>query len=105
MGIGNPVHLIFIAAIALVVLGPKRLPELAKSLGNGMREFKDSLSEAVGQDDTTPQVPLAQLVAAEQPVVDPAAPLAAPAPVPVVSAPVAVPAEAEVVSAQPPHAA
>lgn len=105
MGIGNPVHLIFIAAIALVVLGPKRLPELAKSLGNGMREFKDSLSEAVGQDDTTPtpQVPLAQLVAAEQPVVDPAAPVAAP--VPVVSAPVAVPAEAEVVSAQPPHAA
>jgi sec-independent protein translocase protein TatA len=103
MGIGNPVHLIFIAAIALVVLGPKRLPELAKSLGNGMREFKDSLSEAVGQDDTTPQVPLAQLVAAEQPVVDPAASIAAP--VPVVSAPVAATAEAEVVSVQPPHAA
>jgi sec-independent protein translocase protein TatA len=105
MGIGNPVHLIFIAAIALVVLGPKRLPELAKSLGNGMREFKDSLSEAVGQDGAAPQVPLTQLVASEQPVIDPSAPQET---APVV---VAVPAEAEVlsdpeiVSSQPPHAA
>jgi sec-independent protein translocase protein TatA len=47
MGIGNPIHLIFIAAVALIVLGPKRLPELARSLGNGMREFRESMSEAV----------------------------------------------------------
>ena len=46
MGIDNPVHLIFIAAVALIVLGPKRLPELARSLGHGMREFRESMSEA-----------------------------------------------------------
>ncbi len=45
MGIENPVHLLFIAAVALVVLGPKRLPELARSLGKGIREFRESLNE------------------------------------------------------------
>ncbi|GAC1435048.1 MAG: hypothetical protein NVSMB51_03570 [Solirubrobacteraceae bacterium] len=44
MALTNPLHLVFIAIIALVFLGPKRLPELAKSLGSGMREFRDSLS-------------------------------------------------------------
>jgi TatA/E family protein of Tat protein translocase len=44
MGIENPVHLLFIAIVALVVLGPRRLPELAKSLGHGIREFRESLS-------------------------------------------------------------
>lgn len=50
MGITNPIHLLFIVAIALVVLGPKRLPELARSLGHGMREFRESIS-AGGEDD------------------------------------------------------
>jgi sec-independent protein translocase protein TatA len=66
MGIGNPVHLIFLAAIALIVLGPKRLPELARSLGNGMREFRESMSEAAGHEEhaSPPAVPgQAQLVA------------------------------------------
>lgn len=44
MALTNPLHLLFIAIIALVFLGPKRLPELAKSLGTGMREFRDTLS-------------------------------------------------------------
>ena len=44
MGIENPVHLIFIAAVALVVLGPKRLPELARALGKGIREFRQAMS-------------------------------------------------------------
>jgi sec-independent protein translocase protein TatA len=44
MGIENPVHLLFIAAVALVVLGPKRLPELARALGKGMREFRDAMN-------------------------------------------------------------
>lgn len=52
MGITNPVHLAFIAMIALIVLGPKRLPDLAKSLGHGMREFRESLSSAMGTDDS-----------------------------------------------------
>jgi sec-independent protein translocase protein TatA len=44
MGIENPVHLIFIAAVALVVLGPKRLPEVARALGKGVREFREAMS-------------------------------------------------------------
>jgi sec-independent protein translocase protein TatA len=55
MGIVNPMHLIFIAAVALIVLGPKRLPDLARSLGNGMREFRESLSEAVSDDPARPE--------------------------------------------------
>ena len=40
----GPGELLLILAIALVVLGPKKLPEAGRSLGKGMREFKDSLS-------------------------------------------------------------
>jgi sec-independent protein translocase protein TatA len=40
----GPLELIVVLVIALIVLGPKRLPEVGKSLGKGMREFKDSLS-------------------------------------------------------------
>jgi len=49
MGLENPVHLIFIAAVALVVLGPKRLPEIARALGNGIREFRESVSQDPAQ--------------------------------------------------------
>lgn len=44
MGIENPVHLLFIAAVALIVLGPKRLPEMAKALGHGIREFREAIN-------------------------------------------------------------
>ena len=40
----GPMELIVVLAIALIVLGPKRLPEVGRSLGRGMREFKDSIS-------------------------------------------------------------
>jgi sec-independent protein translocase protein TatA len=39
-------ELIIVLVIALIVLGPKRLPEAGRSIGKGMREFKDSLSGA-----------------------------------------------------------
>ena len=51
-GIG-PMELIVVLAIALIVFGPKKLPDLGRSLGNGMREFKDSIS---GKDDK-PELP------------------------------------------------
>jgi len=44
MGIENPVHLLFLGAVALLVLGPKRLPELAKALGKGIREFREGVT-------------------------------------------------------------
>ena len=40
----SPIQLIIVLIIALVVLGPKRLPEVGRSLGKGIREFKDSVS-------------------------------------------------------------
>ena len=43
VGIENPVHLLFIVAVALIVLGPKRLPALARALGKAVREFRTSL--------------------------------------------------------------
>ena len=101
MGIDNPVHQIFIAAVALIVLGPKRLPDLARSLGHGMREFRESMSEAVKDDGLVtgtlvPENP--QLVAAPESatpaptdavVVDPAAPPAPPPVTPPASPPAA----------------
>jgi sec-independent protein translocase protein TatA len=48
MGIESPVHLLFIALVALIVLGPKRLPALARALGQGIREFRQSLD--IGAD-------------------------------------------------------
>ena len=39
----GPMELAIVLIVALVVLGPKRLPEVGRSLGNGIREFKDSL--------------------------------------------------------------
>lgn len=42
-------EIILVLAIALIVLGPKRLPEAGRSIGRGMREFRESLSG--GKDD------------------------------------------------------
>jgi sec-independent protein translocase protein TatA len=40
----TPTHLIFLLLIALLLFGAKRLPEIGRSLGTGMREFKDSVT-------------------------------------------------------------
>jgi TatA/E family protein of Tat protein translocase len=65
MGIENPVHLLFIAIVALIVLGPKRLPGLARAVGKGVREFR----EAIGQGETPSArgEPVEQSQAIEQP--------------------------------------
>lgn len=44
----GPLELIVVLIIALVVLGPKKLPQVGRSVGRGMREFKDAIS---GDDD------------------------------------------------------
>lgn len=49
-GLENPVHLLFILVVAALVLGPKRLPSVGRSLGAGIREFRDSISGG-GKDD------------------------------------------------------
>jgi sec-independent protein translocase protein TatA len=47
----GPLELIIVLAIALIVLGPKKLPEFGRSIGSGMREFKDSLTSGSQRDE------------------------------------------------------
>jgi sec-independent protein translocase protein TatA len=50
MGLENPIHIIVILVVVLLVFGAKRLPEMGRSLGDGMRGFKDALSGASVHD-------------------------------------------------------
>jgi Tat protein translocase TatB subunit len=47
----GPLEILLVAIIALIVLGPQRLPEVARSVGRGMREFRTALSDAGADDD------------------------------------------------------
>jgi sec-independent protein translocase protein TatA len=58
MNVG-PMELVVVLAIALIVLGPKRLPDAGRSLGRGMREFKDSIAGGGGSDDDRVEIPSA----------------------------------------------
>jgi sec-independent protein translocase protein TatA len=49
----GPLEIAIVAIIALVIFGPKRLPELGSSLGRGMREFKSSIT---GEDKENPEI-------------------------------------------------
>ncbi len=56
----GPMELAIVLVIALLVLGPKRLPEVGRSVGRGMREFKDSISGVSRDDDEDAVKPLRQ---------------------------------------------
>jgi sec-independent protein translocase protein TatA len=88
MGLENPLHILLLLVVILLVFGAKRLPEIGRSLGEGMRGFKDSLSGDSSQSLTSAP-PAAPPVANAM-----SAPAAAPAPAP--SAPVAPPVPAGV---------
>ncbi|HUK87647.1 MAG TPA: twin-arginine translocase TatA/TatE family subunit [Terriglobales bacterium] len=45
-GLFQPTHLLVILVIALLVFGPRRLPELGKGLGEGIRGFRDAMKDA-----------------------------------------------------------
>jgi sec-independent protein translocase protein TatA len=105
MGLDNPIHIVFLVVILLLVFGAKRLPEIGRSLGGGMREFKDSVSGT--HSETAQQSTLTQAQAVQQPQAPVAQPVAAPpvqVPVaqPVAAPPVQVPVEQPVAApAQP----
>jgi sec-independent protein translocase protein TatA len=67
----GPWEIILLLLLALLLFGAKRLPEIGRSLGTGMREFKDSVTGKDAQDDDGP----AELPASTE---TPAAPDAAP---------------------------
>jgi sec-independent protein translocase protein TatA len=47
-GLLSPTHMIFVATLALLLFGAKRLPEVGRSLGTGLREFKTTVSGMEG---------------------------------------------------------
>jgi sec-independent protein translocase protein TatA len=94
----SPTHLVILLAVALLLFGAKRLPEIGRSLGVGMREFKDSVTgvqEATRLDNTTSELPPP---AATPPAETAAAPAPATQPVP---EPVAAPVAPEPLAAEP----
>ena len=62
MGLDNPLHIAFLVIILLLIFGARRLPEMGRSLGSGMREFKDSI-HGIGNTDALPAAPLTQVTA------------------------------------------
>jgi sec-independent protein translocase protein TatA len=64
----QPTHLLFVLVIALLVLGPKRLPEAGKALGKGLRDFRTAMS---GEEhhEIHASAPAVQTVPAPAPVV------------------------------------
>ncbi|HEY1286327.1 MAG TPA: twin-arginine translocase TatA/TatE family subunit [Solirubrobacterales bacterium] len=70
----GPLEVVVILIIALIVFGPKRLPELGRSLGKGIREFRGSLSGDDSDDEEPPRQELEQgdrePVTDKQPVTD-----------------------------------
>jgi sec-independent protein translocase protein TatA len=58
----QPTHLIIVLVVALLILGPKRLPDAGRALGQGIKEFKHSISAT---DDADALVPIRPTSAAE----------------------------------------
>jgi sec-independent protein translocase protein TatA len=67
MGLDNPVHILLLLIVLLLVFGAKRLPEIGRSLGEGMRGFKDSLSGSPHNDSITQSAAAAQPTPAPTP--------------------------------------
>jgi len=53
-GLFQPMHLLVILGIAVLVFGPKKIPELGKGLGEGIRHFKSALQSSDGPVDGKP---------------------------------------------------
>jgi len=51
-GLTNPTHLALLFLIALLLFGAKRVPEIGRSLGSGMREFRDSVTHETPSETT-----------------------------------------------------
>ncbi len=82
MGLDNPIHIAFLLILLLLVFGAKRLPEMGRSLGSGMRGFKDSLSGEQSHDALASAGNEPERVASPTPAVTAPTPLATPVALP-----------------------
>ena len=57
-GLFQPMHLLIIAGIALLVFGPKKLPELGKGIGEGIKNFKEGLKQGVDTPTAKTETPV-----------------------------------------------
>ena len=64
----GPLEIVIILIIALIVFGPKRLPELGRSMGRGIREFKNSLTTDKDDDDDVRELERSGVSAEERPL-------------------------------------
>ena len=64
----GPLEIVIILIIALIVFGPKRLPELGRSMGKGIREFKNSLTGDKDDDDDVREIERSPTTAEERPL-------------------------------------
>lgn len=60
----QPTHLLFVLVVALLVLGPKRLPEVGRALGRGLRDFRTAIS---GEESPEQAIPPAEPVSSQPP--------------------------------------
>jgi sec-independent protein translocase protein TatA len=67
MGLDNPLHIAFLVVILLLVFGARRLPEIGRSLGSGLREFKQSINGESSPDRGAPDSQPALPAGREQP--------------------------------------
>ncbi len=81
MGLDNPIHIAFLLILMLLVFGAKRLPEMGRSLGSGMRGFKESLTGEGAQPTPAAEPPRAAATVAQAQVQ--ATPVLQPLPEPV----------------------
>ena len=80
MGLDNPIHIAFLLIIVLLVFGAKRLPEMGRSLGEGMRGFKESLTGDHVQSSLTTQQHEPATTATSSSAVAPSEPVENPGP-------------------------
>lgn len=71
MGLDNPIHLMLLLLILLLVFGAKRLPEMGRSLGDGLRGFKESISAEATVQPVDAAGPQAAITAVETRSSDP----------------------------------
>jgi sec-independent protein translocase protein TatA len=89
----GPLEIAVVLVIVLIIFGPKRLPELGKSMGHGIREFKNSISgdsDKDSPDEKKPELEASQQAQVSQPQPQPPTPASAESP--------AEPVEGEIVS-------